>query len=325
MYVGPLTFEEVLMPKPWGGRALARTAGKELPQGEPIGESWEVADHPHGMSVVDAGPCAGKTLRDLTRENDRDLVGRRVEGRFPLLFKIIDARDELSVQVHPDDAVAEKLGLDDPGKTEAWYILEARKGARIISGLKSKSVIPKLPDYVESPDLIHLLKTVTPQAGEAWLCRAGTVHALGPATVMLEIQQASDATLRLSDWGRVGLDGKPRKLHVDASLEAVGNRALSIRRGRPRKLRGLRFLAEQLISCDKFVMDRWTVGKPTVRFGEGQFEILYVVKGDGLIEDVMWPQVRLKRGRSVLIPAGVRAYEIIPRRPLTLVRMAESR
>jgi mannose-6-phosphate isomerase len=326
MYLGPLTFRDVLKAKPWGGRALGRLAGKKLPKGEPIGESWEVADHPNGMSLVEGGPVDGKSLRDLMEEGGKALLGRSPRGkRFPLLIKLLDAREQLSVQVHPDDGLAKQLKLNDPGKTEAWYIVEARKGARIVAGLKSRRVIAKLRDLAASDDLAEHLKTITPEAGEAWMCHAGTVHALGPASVLLEVQQNSDSTYRLSDWGRVGLDGKPRELHVEESIKAIGDQSMSISRGRTRKLKDLPFPAERLVECDKFVMDRWTVTEPSVRFGEGQFEILHVIDGEGVLEDAEWPEIRLKRGQTVLIPACVRAYEIIPKRALTIVRAAEAR
>ena len=324
MYLGPLTFREVFKPKPWGGRALARVSGKCLPSGGRIGESWEVADHAHGMSVVGEGPLAGRTLRELMRRHGVRIVGRRtVKGRFPLLVKLLDVRERLSVQVHPDDDTARAMGLSDGGKTEAWYVIESRRHGRIAAGLRSRGVLSRLREMAVAGTLGEALETISPKRGEAWLCRAGTVHALGPGVVLLEIQQNSDATFRLYDWGRMGLDGKPRQLHVEESVGAVNGRALKLRPGRARTLRGMPFRATRLVGCDKFLVDRWRVGAECVRRKEGAFEILHVLGGSGMLHDGRWPGIELRRGRTVLVPACVDEYVITPGRALTMVRTAE--
>ena len=324
MKPGPLVFAEVFKAKPWGGRALARLAGKRLPPGEPVGESWEVADHPHGMSVVAEGPLAGKTLRELMRRHGGRILGRAAGGeRFPLLVKLLDARERLSVQVHPDDAVARVMGLKDPGKTEAWYVLESRDDGRIIAGLRSRRALETLREDARSGALEGRVKTISPEAHDCWLCKAGAVHALGPGVALLEIQQNSDSTFRLYDWQRAGLDGKPRELHIEESIQAINGRVIALSRARPRPLKGLPFDAERLVACDQFVIDRWTVATAAPRRSEGRFEILHVVDGTGVLRTVGWPDVRLKRGRSVLVPACVMEYELLPRRTLRLVRTTE--
>jgi len=323
MRLGPLRFAEIFKPKPWGGRALARTSAKALPPGERVGESWEVADHPHGTSAVAEGPLAGHSLRELVERAPAELVGpgAGVE-RFPLLVKLIHAREQLSVQVHPDDDCARAMGLADPGKTEAWYVIEARAAGRMVAGLRSRRDIPRLRELALSGAIARRLKVIHPRRGEALLCPAGTVHALGPGLVLLEIQQNSDATFRLYDWGRVGLDGRPREVHVDEAIRAIGDRALHLRRSRPRLLRGLPFPARRLVRCDKFVIDRWLVHRPCRREKDDRFEILHVTHGSGRIRADGWPDLRLGRGRTILMPACVRAYELIPSRPLEVIRTA---
>jgi len=326
MHVGPLTFVEIFKSKPWGGRALARTSAKRLPSGGPIGECWELADHPHGTSIVDAGPLHGVSLAELVRHHAAALLGPgRRDKRFPLLIKLLDCRERLSVQVHPDDACARRMGLRDSGKTEAWYVIEARSNGSIIAGLRSRRIIPRLPGLATSGSLGEHLRALRPESGEAWLCPAGTIHALGPGLVLLEIQQNSDATFRLYDWGRVGLDGRPRPLHIEESLEAIGGRARSLRRARPRRLSSLPFPAERLIRCDKFVVDRWRLRRRATRVGTGGFEVLHVVSGAGEVRAPEWPALPLRRGRTFLVPACVRRYEISPSRPLLLIRAAEPR
>jgi len=323
MYLGPLTFDEIYKAKPWGGRALARIAGKRLPPNDPIGESWELADHPHGASVVNSGPLAGTSLRDLMRHHSRELMGRKASGRrFPLLIKTIDARDRLSVQVHPDDRLARALKLTDTGKTEAWVILHVSKQGQLISGLKSARVIPQLGALAQSGNLAHHLKIMHPQKGDVLLCKAGAVHASGPGVVFLEIQQNSDATFRLYDWGRMGLDGKPRSLHINEALRAIGKQALSVVRPRPRTLNGLPFPATRKTSCEKFVIDEWQVNRPAERAKSNRFEILHILNGHGRLNDGQWPGIRLRRGRTVLIPACTASYTIRPVAPITFIRAA---
>jgi len=325
MYFGPLTFKEIFKAKPWGGRGLARFAGKRLPPNIPIGESWEVSDHPHGMSVVSDGPVAGKTLAELTSDHARAIIGRKPrDGRFPLLIKTIHARDQLSVQVHPDDRLAAAMKLGDSGKTEAWYFLHASPRAYVVAGLKAKRDIARLDDLARTGRIAERLRIRPVSTGEALLCRAGVVHGNGPGAVFLEVQQNSNATFRLYDWDRVGLDGKARELHVAEAVRAVGNEARTLERQRPRALRGMGFPAERLVTCDKFVMDRWRLRSAVEREKPKRFEILYVVRGSGQLSDGRWPERILKKGRVVLVPACVGAYAVRASRPLTIIRMAEA-
>ena len=324
MYVGPLAFNEIFVAKPWGGRALARAVGKRLPPGEKIGESWEIADRPERSSAVKSGPLAGGTLRDLMRAHSESLVGRKApRERLPLLIKLLDAAEALSVQVHPDDACARAMKLGDSGKTEAWYVLRSGRGSRILAGLKSPKDVANLRALAASGALAARLRRTALRKGDAWLCPAGTLHALGPRAVLLEVQQNSDATFRLYDWGRAGPDGRPRALQLDEAIRAVGGRAPALRRPRPRKLGGLPFAASRLISCDAFVMDRWVVSRRCVRSKEKRFEILHVVEGSGRLRDPRWEDVPLKKGATVLVPACVADYEIAPLRRLEIVRAAE--
>ncbi len=324
MRFGPLVFAEILKPKPWGGRSLARVCGKSLPPGEQIGESWEVADHPHGVSVVSEGPLGGATLSDLVAGESNSLLGSgRSTGRFPLLVKLVHAKEQLSVQVHPDDGCARAMKLTDSGKTEAWYVVQVSPGGRIIAGLKSRRDVPRLPELALSGEIVRRLRTIHPRRGEALLCPAGAVHALGPGVVLLEIQQNSDATFRLYDWGRVGLDGKPRELHLNEAVRAVGDRPMRLVKSRPRTLRSMPFPAQRLVSCDKFVMDLWRVPKASDRSKEGQFEILHVVAGSGMLRSSHWPDVRLRKGRTVLVPASVHSYKLFPRLQMEIVRTAQ--
>lgn len=276
------------------------------------------------MSVVADGPLAGRTLRSLVRRRRVSLLGRGFMGnRFPLLIKILHTRERLSAQVHPDDRCAKAMRLKDAGKTEAWVVLHARAGGGMLSGLKSQHDITRLRRLAESGALGRHMRAIRPKTGWALLCRAGTIHALGPGLVLLEIQQNSDSTFRLYDWGRMGLNGKPRPLHIEQSIRAAGKRPKNIERQRPKRLGDVPFQAERLVACDKFVVDRWRLRRAARREKPRRFEILHVVEGSGSLASPDWPAVRLSRGRTVLIPACTPDYQITPSRMLGLIRAAE--
>lgn len=322
MYIGPLVFAEIYKPKPWGGKALARTSGKELPAGG-IGESWEISDHPNGISVVRGGPMDGRSLRGLMQRHRRSLVGERAVHRFPLIVKLIDAGKRLSVQVHPDDEQAKCLGLKDSGKTEAWYVLDGRANASLVIGLKSDKYLPVMVDLALSGELASRLRAVRPEKGQSWVCEPGSLHALGPGLVMLEIQQNSDATLRLYDWGRRPRGGVQRPLHLKECLTVVGDGMSRVRRVRPIMLKGLPFPAKRLAATECFVMDKWLVSRQARRSKSNKFETLHVLSGEGRLSDGRWPEIELTRGRTVLIPADVAAYDIVPSRRMEIIRAAE--
>ena len=322
MYIGPLVFEEIFKPKPWGGRALARVCGKRLPSGR-IGESWEISDHPNGVSVVRGGPVAGKTLRHLMQRHCRSLVGESPCDRFPLIVKLIDAGRQLSVQVHPDDKQARRLKLRDSGKVEAWYVLESRPDGCLVTGLRSLNDVSRLAELSRSGELVSRLRCAHPETGETWLCGPRSLHALGPGLVMLEVQQNSDATLRLYDWGRGNRGGVARPLHLKKCLAVLRDGMSRVRRVRPRRLRDASVCAERLIVTDRFVMDKWRVEQPLHRTKPNRFEIVHVLSGSGSLGDGRWPEIDLTRGKTVLVPADVGDYDIFPRRGLEIIRAAE--
>jgi mannose-6-phosphate isomerase len=216
----PLTFQPRFKERVWGGRSLAAMYGKALPPGVPIGESWEICDRPGDESVVANGPLAGRTLRSLMERHGRDILGGAAasgDGRFPLLCKILDARDTLSLQVHPPDRVKH---LGEP-KTEMWYIAAAEPGAEIFVGLRSGVTRGGFEDAVRQGTVAGCFHRIPVSAGDAMFLPSGRVHAIGAGMVIFEIQQNSDTVFRVHDWNRVGLDGRPRELHVAQSLESI--------------------------------------------------------------------------------------------------------
>ena len=214
----PLTFHPIFKDRIWGGRTLETLYRKRLPPDLPIGESWEVSDRPGDESVIANGPLAGTTLRSLMTEQAGDVVGHAPcapGGRFPLLCKILDARDKLSLQVHPRSS-----SLGDP-KTEMWHIARADAGAQLYVGLKRGVTREDFERALGGGSVEECFHTIPVRTGDTMFLPSGRVHAIGAGLVIFEIQQNSDTTFRVYDWNRVGLDGKPRDLHVSESLQSI--------------------------------------------------------------------------------------------------------
>jgi len=215
----PLHFRPVYQTVVWGGRRMERWRA-DLPPGEPIGESWEISQQPRGMSVVDEGELAGRSIEDLLREAGRELVGDCYDGGdFPLLIKLIDANDRLSVQVHPDDELAQRFGVGQRGKTECWFIIG--DGGELFQGTKPGVDRERFAEAIEQGTVEDCINRYETGDGDFFFLPARTLHALGSNTLLYEIQQSCDCTFRVYDWGRVGLDGEPRPLHVAESLQTI--------------------------------------------------------------------------------------------------------
>ena len=216
-----LQFAPLYQERVWGGRGLEKLLGRPLPAGGPIGESWEIVDRPEAQSVVSGGKWSGRTLRQLIVTHGAEIMGPRWPAArpFPILVKWLDCSDRLSLQVHPPASIAPGLGGEP--KTENWYIAHAGPGAAVLAGLKpgvdSARFRAALQDGT-AESLVHRLPTV---AGDSLLIYSGVMHAIDAGNLILEIQQNSDTTYRVYDWGRVGLDGRPRTLHIEQSLASL--------------------------------------------------------------------------------------------------------
>ncbi|MGD0207396.1 MAG: type I phosphomannose isomerase catalytic subunit [Verrucomicrobiota bacterium] len=218
----PLTFHPISKERVWGGREMERLFGKKLPAGKLIGESWEISDRPGDVSVIANGPLAGKNLRWLMENHRAELLGDAKpanENRFPLLCKILDAREKLSLQVHPPAHKAAELGGEP--KTEMWFIADAAPGAELFVGLKRGVTRAEFEKKIETGEVAECFHRVPVRAGDAMFLPSGRVHAIGAGIVIFEIQQNSDTTYRVFDWNRMGLDDQPRELHVAQSLASI--------------------------------------------------------------------------------------------------------
>ncbi len=221
MKLYPLTFEPLLKERIWGGRNLETLYGKPLPPGQRIGESWEICDRPDDQSVITNGPLRGTTLHSLIEQCPDAVLGLRdpMPPRFPLLIKIIDARQALSLQVHPPAEVAAQLGGEP--KTEMWYVARAGPAAELFVGLKNGVTRAKFEQELLAQTVADCFHRIHVKPGDAMYLPSGRVHALGADIVIFEIQQNSDTTYRVFDWNRVDHDGKARELHVPQSLASI--------------------------------------------------------------------------------------------------------
>jgi len=217
----PLTFQPIFKERIWGGRNLETLYQKNLPPKIPVGESWEISDRPGDESVITNGPLAGKNLRWLMENCAAELLGplQTIPKRFPLLLKILDAQEKLSLQVHPPAALAAKLGGEP--KTEMWFVAHAGPNAELFAGLKKGVTRAEFEKKISEKTVTECFHRLHVQAGDALFLPSGRVHAIGAENVIFEIQQNSDTTYRVFDWNRVDASGQPRELHVAQSLASI--------------------------------------------------------------------------------------------------------
>ncbi len=217
----PLTFTPLLRERVWGGNKLATLFGKAVPPGARIGESWEITDRAEGVSIVSNGPLAGRSLRDLLQEHASALLGDLPApgGQFPWLVKILDAREDLSLQVHPPASKA--AALRGEPKTEMWYVADTEPGALLHVGLQPGVSRAAFESRTRDGSVAGCFHRHAVRPGDVMFVPSGRVHALGAGNVVFEIQQNSDTTYRVFDWNRVGLDGRPRELHLEPAFESI--------------------------------------------------------------------------------------------------------
>lgn len=216
-----ILFRPIFQERVWGGRRLEALYGRELPRGVPVGESWEVVDRPEAQSVVRDGAFAGRTLHELWTHHRAEVFGRLAPGgeRFPILVKLLDAAEKLSLQVHPPASEAARLNGEP--KTEMWYILDAAPGAELYVGLKRGVTRAAFEQAMATGRVAECFHRIGTRAGDCMFLPSGRVHAIGAGHLIAEIQQNSDTTFRVHDWDRLGLDGKPRALHLAESLACI--------------------------------------------------------------------------------------------------------
>lgn len=297
-----LKFVPVLQPKPWGGDALWRTFGKGNPADDRMGESWEVSSRPEAPSLIAHGPYAGKTFAEIFFHHHEEILGAGADAAlgFPLLYKFISAREKLSVQVHP--------GTDSPlgeAKTECWYVIEAAPGASLIVGVDpSGRTREETLAVLTSPACETVLQRLPARAGDMFFIPAGTVHAITEGLLLYELQQNSDTTFRLYDWGRVDAAGQPRPLHI---AEAAQVSDTTRREGyRVPSLRIPRDGHEEdfLVACKHFALLKWSGFTAPARLETGgRFHVVTAVAGAAVLRDAQGEATPIARGETLLVPA----------------------
>ena len=286
--------------------------GRVLPVG-PIGEAWELADHERGMSVVVEGPLAGMRLRDVVAGAGDGLVGEGFGGgEFPLMIKLIDATLRLSVQVHPDAALARKLGVGQHGKTECWVFLD--DGGEIYQGTKPGIDRMGFERALAEHYVPVTLNRFEACKGDVFFLPARTIHALGEGCLLYEVQQTSDITFRVFDWDRVGLDGKPRPLHVTESLETIDFSRTGFGARRPQPWRRLdEFGSEEreLVACPHFVLREQRMLGPSDQSTDSLCAVVTCLSGHGTLATPAG-QVALAPLQTVLVPADAESWRVEP-------------
>ena len=302
----PDTTRDLIFPTPifhekiWGGRKLADDFGYEIPDG-PIGECWAISAHPNGDCAISGGAWDGMHLSELWDQH-RELFGGVEGDRFPLLVKIIDAKDNLSVQVHPDDAYAAEHENGSLGKRECWYVLAADEGTQIVIGQRAhdRAELAAMIDEGRWDDMLNLVPC---HVGDFFPIEPGTVHAIQGGTLILETQQSSDVTYRVYDYDRVGDDGKPRELHIQQSLDVVDYAAQAPASGEVTapEVDGV----TELMECPNFVVDRVRVSGEKDVAQPYPFLCVSVIEGSGAVcAAEAGVEHKIARGTHFLAPAG---------------------
>ena len=318
----PLVFKPIFKERIWGGRELETLFKKNLPDGKLIGESWEISDRPDDESIIANGKFAGKTLRWLMEECPREILGnaRPAAGnRFPILCKILDAREKLSLQVHPPAAKAAEL-KGEP-KTEMWFITDATPTADLYVGLKRGVTRAEFEKKISDGSVAECFHRVPVRASDTMFLPSGRVHAIGAGLVIFEIQQNSDTTYRVFDWNRVGLDGKPRELHIAQSLASIDFNDFEP------SLVQVPFSGDGLIKSRRIVdSPLFTVHNLELKQGaksflaEKKLQIIAIVRGTLEIQGGT-DTITLVPGQFCLIPAELNAAEMIAKADASVLRV----
>ena len=310
----PLKFKNIFKSVVWGGEKIAPFKGVNTQQ-KNIGESWELSGVKGNESVVAEGPLAGRTITSLAEEYKGALLGEKVYAatgtEFPLLIKFIDARDDLSIQVHPDDKLAAERHNGSKGKTEMWYVVQADEKAHLMSGLNKEITPEEYAAKVADNTITDVLHDYDVHDGDVFFLPAGRIHSIGSGCFIAEIQQTSDITYRIYDFGRLGLDGKPRELHTELSKAAIDYTVLPDYKT---PYQSIKDQENELVSCKYFTTSLYELDKEVTKDMSGldSFVIAICVEGSGSLTDSEANAVSLRQGETVLIPACSRSFTLRP-------------
>jgi mannose-6-phosphate isomerase len=318
----PLTFHPIFKERVWGGREIEKLYDKQLPPGQRIGESWEISDRLGAASVIANGPLAGKTLRWLMENHAAEILGDAkpaAEGRFPLLCKILDAQEKLSLQVHPP--AAKTAELKGEPKTEMWFIADAAPGAELFVGLKRGVTRSDFEKKISDGSVADCFHRIPVRAGDAMFLPSGRVHAIGDGLVIFEILQNSDTTYRVFDWNRTGLDGKPRDLHVAQSLASIDFNDFEPKLVETKFTIDGKIQKRVLVNDSLFNVEAWELKSGTGGLLKPKkLQIVAVTTGEVEIKSGEMA-VSLSAGQFSLIPASLEWTEILAKSDAALLRV----
>ncbi len=307
MELYPLIFDPILKDRIWGGTKLESDLGKTNLPTRTTGESWELSAVEGDVSVVREGSYAGKPLTELLENYPAELLGTKVHAQFgtqfPLLFKFLDAREDLSIQVHPNDKLA-KERHNSFGKTEMWYVMQADEGSRIIVGFKHKSSAEEYLQHLENKNLIEILNEVPAEKGQVFFLETGTIHAIGAGIVIAEIQQTSDITYRIYDWDRVDANGKGRELHVEQALDAMNYNTTDTQKyytQEPNK-------SNAMVDCPYFTTNFLPLDGSTAFSRDGSSFTVFICTDGAFSVEFGGKKFDFKKGDTVLIPAALKTF-----------------
>ena len=310
----PLLFEPNLHTVVWGGNQLRTYKGLE-PTDEPIGESWEVSAVPSSTSVISNGEWKGRDLTSVISEHPEEILGRSVNnkyhGQLPLLVKFIDAKRDLSIQVHPNDEMAQREH-GKMGKSEMWYIIKADEGAHLYAGFKQEITPYEYQKRVEDGSITEILADHKVKSGDVFYLPAGRVHAICGGIMLAEVQQSSDVTYRIYDYNRPGLDGKPRELHTELAAKALD---YHVEKNYLTDYQASKDQAVQIVDTPYFDVRVMEISSPFHRnlLKYDSFIISMCIEGDCKIKiRSTGEEILLKEGNSTLIPAMIADYDVIP-------------
>jgi mannose-6-phosphate isomerase len=318
----PIRFRPVLKETLWGGSALLERYGKRAGRSTTVGESWEISGVPGSASVVANGFLKGNTLEEITEVYMGDLVGDSVYEKygneFPLLIKFIDARDKLSIQVHPDDRLSAERH-HAWGKTEMWYVIDAEPGAVIYTGFRRKTTREEYLKYLAEERLDELINITPVARGDVFFIPAGMVHAIGAGVILTEIQQTSDVTYRIYDWNRLDHTGKPREMHTTLALDAInfGLDSANLIKKSP-VINTTMLLAE----CPYFRTSIIEFDRPVIKdYSLTDSFVIYICTESMAVIECFGLQEEVKAGTTVLIPASADSVTLIPQGTATLLEV----
>lgn len=305
----PLLFEPIFKERIWGGTKLKEVLNKSFESNQ-IGESWELSTVENDISVVVNGVFKGLNLSQLIEKYPTEVLGAKsiqyFGYNFPLLFKFLDAKEDLSIQVHPNDALA-KERHQSFGKTEMWYVIQADVNARLVVGFKDKTNKKEYQEHLENKTLVTILNEAPVKEGDAFFLETGTVHAIGAGVLIAEIQQTSDITYRLYDWDRVDANGEGRELHTNLALDAINFETTNTKINYKNTANKL----VTLVECPFFKTNILQIsGKYNWKKTKESFTVLMCTKGSFTI-NMLHFQAEFKKGDTLLIPAILDGFQII--------------